>query len=268
MTGTTIAPTAGTRTGGLNTRRPAPVSTATLPVLIDAIADPRSSAASVAEVVASDHGLASRVLGLANSAQFGLSRTVSRLDMAVGLVGTAMVQTLAIASAAALLDRSGRAATTRVHAMEVAAAARILAPRVDARPSDAFAAGLLHDVGELLLLQSHPSEYGALHECFDDHADQLRVEKERFGLDHALLGAEHLLDWRVPDVIAEAVADHHEPYDDSSPTTVAVAAADALCSDDGRTAALGCLGIDADEAATLRDLIVEERTGLEAVLVA
>lgn len=250
----------------INTRRQAPVSTTTLPLLMDAIGDPGATAASVAEVVNHDSGLASRVLGLANSAQFGLSRTVTRVDLAIGLIGTTMVQTLAIANAV-VIDRNGTLGDSQRHAVEVAAAARLLAPLVDVRPSDAFAAGLLHDIGELLLLQAKPTEYAELYAGFESHTDQLRTEKAHFGTDHALLGAEHLLEWRVPDVIADAVADHHEPFRDSAPTTLVVAAADELLDPSGeRHHTLDLLGIEPDAADGLRARADGETEELLALL--
>lgn len=244
----------------LNTKRQPPVSTATLPLVLDAIADADCSAATVAAVVVHDHGLAARVLAVANSAHVGLRRRVVQLEEAVALVGTSVVQTLAIASGAALLDRDGTFADRRVHALRVATAARLLAPTVGVRPSDAFAAGLLHDIGELLLLQERPTEYTALVRSTDSHLAQLRAEKELFGTDHALVGAEHLLDWRVPDVIADAVADHHDPFATSAPTTVVVAAADELISAElGRHHALDLLEVDVAAADGLR-----QRVGVEA----
>ena len=257
-----------TDTRSINTRRTAPVSTATLTVLLDAIADCRSSAADVADVVATDHGLASRVLTLANSAQYGLSRRVTELRLAVGLVGMGTVQTLAIANATALLDRDGAFADTARHAVEVATIAKALAPVAGASPTDAFAAGLLHDIGELLLLQARPSEYRQMHATWTTHTDQLRVEKGAFGTDHALLGAEHLLEWRVPDVLADAVADHHDPLPGSDPVTLVVAAADELVSDDpDRRCALDQLGIDPDGAEGLRGRTAEQAASLLGALV-
>src|SRR3546814_7495718 len=74
---------------------------------MDAIADGRSTPATVAGVVSHDPGLAARVLALANSSQFGLTRRVTELSQAITIVGTGVVQTLAIASAAALVDTDG-----------------------------------------------------------------------------------------------------------------------------------------------------------------
>jgi putative nucleotidyltransferase with HDIG domain len=251
----------------INTKRQPPVSTATLPVLMDAIADRRSTAATVASVVGHDPGLAARVLALANSSQFGLTRRVTELSQAVTLVGTGVVQTLAIANAAALVDTSEMIADAHEHAVRVAIAARLLAPAAGVEPDDAFAAGLLHDVGELLLLQDRPTEYTALQATFGTHAGQLRAEKQAFGTDHALVGAEHLLDWRVPDVIADAVADHHDPFETSAPTTIVVAAADELISDEpGRYHALDLLEVDVDAADGLRRQVELEAGDLAGLL--
>lgn len=119
-------------------------------------------------------------------------------------------------------------AARRAHAFEVAALARDLAPLAGVCPEQAHAAGLLHDIGELLLLQRDPAGYAALLSAGLDHHDRLRAEKDEYGTDHPLLAAEHLLDLRVPDVIADAVADHHDPIAGSADTTMVVATADEL----------------------------------------
>ena len=123
---------------------------------MDAIVDRRSTAATVASVVGQDPGLAARVLALANSSQFGLTRRVPELSQAITLVGTGVVQTLAIANAAALVDTSGIIADAHDHAVRVAIAARLLAPAAGVEPDDAFAAGLLHDVGDSSCCRTDP----------------------------------------------------------------------------------------------------------------
>lgn len=247
----------------INTKRQPPVSPGTLPVLMEAIADRRSTAATVASVVSHDPGLAARVLALANSSQFGLSRRVTELSQAITIVGTGVVQTLAIANAVVLVDTTGIVTAAHDHGVRVAIAARLLAPAAGVQPADAFAAGLLHDVGELLLLQDRPSEYARLHATFATHDEQLRAEKQAYGTDHALVGAEHLLDWRVPDVIADAVADHHDPFPTSSPTTIVVAAADELISaEPGRHHALDLLELDVAAADGLRQRVALEAADL------
>ncbi len=130
------------------------------------------------------------------------------------------------------------------HARLVARIAGELALTVGADPTDASAAALAHDVGELLLLARHPDVYAAIRPPSRAHHVQLEVEQLRFGTDHALLGAEHLLDHRIPHVIADAVADHHDPFPDSELTTIVVAAADEIVDEDpDRHGALDLLGI-------------------------
>jgi putative nucleotidyltransferase with HDIG domain len=251
----------------INTKRQPPVSTATLPQLLEAIGDRDCSAAGVAAVVAHDPGLVARVLAVANSAQFGLTRRVVDVERAIALICTSMVQTLAIASGAALLDPHDALPRRHDHAVRVATAARLLAPAAGVRPSDAFAGGLLHDIGELLLLQVRPTEYAELVRTAPTHLGQLRAEKVAFGTDHALAGAEHLLEWRVPDVIADAVADHHDPFHTSSATTIVVAAADELISAEaGRTHALDLLEVDVAAADGLRERVEGEAADLFGLL--
>lgn len=138
------------------------------------------------------------------------------------------------------------------HASEVARLARDLAPVADVDPREAAAAGLLHDVGELLLLADRPAHYPALLGAAADHAAQLAAEKAAFGSDHALLGAEHLLDHRIADVVADAVADHPDPFRDSDLTTIVVAAADEIAEGNpDRHHATDLLGIDAAAAAVM-----------------
>ncbi len=137
------------------------------------------------------------------------------------------------------------AARIRTHAVEVACMARELAPLVDADAGDAFAAGLLHDIGQLLLLHRDPAGYVDILTGPWDHVERLRVEKDRYGTDHALLGAEHLLDQRMPDAVADAVADHHDPFVSSATTTIVVAAADELLgADASRRRAVRMLEVD------------------------
>lgn len=133
----------------------------------------------------------------------------------------------------------------RAHAVEVACLSRELAPLVDADAGDAFAGGLLHDIGQLLLLHRDPAGYAELaaHRC--EPGERLRLEKERYGTDHALLGAEYLLEKRLPDAVADAVADHHDPFISSATTTVVVSAADELLDVDGsRRRAVRLLDVD------------------------
>ena len=147
------------------------------------------------------------------------------------------------------------------HSALVARIARDLAPIADVDPTDAVAAGLLHDVGAILLVARHPSAYLVVADAARPPKEQLAVEESAFGVDHALLGAEHLLDRRMPDVIADAVADHHDPLPTSAAATLVVAAADEIAVvDPSRRQALDLLGIAPEAAALVLRSVVGDAT--------
>lgn len=232
-----------------------PVSAAVVPALIAVVDDPRSSAAQVADVVAADAGLAAAVLAVANSAAMGRARQVHDLATAVGLIGIDLVQTLAVAGATQLLDRAGGLPHMRRHAIETACAARLLAAHVGFAQEHAFAAGLLHDVGEILLWQQSPAQYSAAHQEWVDTDSQLQEERWSFGDDHATIAREQLAAWHLPGSVVDAVGDHHRPdlsHDDLS--TVVAAAEDLITDHDGDRPDRLSLGADALDAVRARCL--------------
>lgn len=215
------------------TRAEVPVSAATVPMLFRAIDDPLSPVNAVAEVVGSDVGLAAAVLAIANSAAFGRTRRVDDLHAAVALIGVDIVQTIAVAAATRLLDGSTGLPHVRPHAVETACAARLLARAVGLPESQAFAAGLLHDVGEILLWHAAPDAYAAAHAGWADIGEQLWTERSEFGEDHATVARAQLTDWGLPGNVVDAVGDHHRPdlrHRDLS--TVVAAAEDMAAGDD------------------------------------
>lgn len=255
----------------VHTTRQAPVSAFTLDQLIAVLDRPDATTAAVAEVVESDPGLLARTLGLANSAYYGVPRTVADAGVAIGLVGRESVRTLAISGVTGLLDGDHGLPGARDHAIEVATAARLLAGRAGVKPALAFTAGLLHDIGELLLWNQGQDEYVLARSAAVDAAHQFSIEVDLYGTDHALLAAEHLFEWRLPDEIIEAVGDHHDVTAAASDLTVLVAAADELATPGqapGRTTgiALGLLGISPREADRLRAETYDQGDELQVLL--
>ncbi len=244
----------------------APVSSATVAQLVQVIGHPGSSVGRVAEVVAGDQGLAARVLALANSAAYGLSRQVTAVDQGVALVGSNMVQTLAVAGATNLLDGATGLPHARLHALQVACGARLLAGRAGLNKGDAFAAGLLHDLGEILLWRRDPAAYATAHATWDDADAQLRGERAMFGTDHAQAAREQLAEWHLPGAIVDAAADHHRldvPFRDLS--TAVIGAEELVDPDLGWTPRLGIFGLEPDDAQVARLEVavqVAELTGL------
>ena len=101
------------------------------------------------------------------------------------------------------------------HALRTANACRDLAARANAGrtdPEQAYATGLLHDVGQIGLANADPAAYGeVLDASGGDEGVLLEVEREAFGVDHPTYGAWILRSWQLPESLAVAVERHHHP---------------------------------------------------------
>lgn len=174
-----------------------------------------SSARDLVEVVERDQALTSRVLKLANSALFGLSRKVATVPRAVVLVGFSTVRNLALGvkvwDALATGGRQrGQVETLWRHSALVAAAAKLIASRVrGCNPDVSFTSGLLHDVGKLVLSLKLGVRYWSLVEAAADGIQVPTIERAHLQLDHAEVGGWLAEAWRLPPEIVGAIRDHH-----------------------------------------------------------
>lgn len=178
-----------------------------------AVADPRNGVAEVGRLVERDVGIAATMLRLANAPTSGLLQRCSSVRHAVSLLGLRRVtEAVTSAAALALLETAQRTLPGAAdHAIAVAGVARLLAPITGASPDAAFTAGLLHDVGALLLLQSEDAFYEGLVEQYGDGEEPTPAdERALLGFDHAALGAEVLRHWHLPEPLPEIVALHHD----------------------------------------------------------
>ncbi len=175
--------------------------------------DPATSVEQLAEIVAEDAGLAAQVLRLANSAYFGRELNVTSLSTAAARLGTRLLRSLVLA--AEVFDRFHTTDSPlslddqQRHASLVARIASSLEPRAPWK-DDAFAAGLMHDVGKLMLATRASALYTpVVEQAQREHRPLHAVERERFGVDHGALGACLLGTWGLPASILEAVHRHH-----------------------------------------------------------
>jgi HD-like signal output (HDOD) protein len=173
---------------------------------------PTATVADVAAVVESDIAFAARMLRLVNSASVGLSSRCTTVKHAVALLGVSKVAEVAAAAAALSMVQEDSPETRGILGRSLGAAtiARDLAPYAGVGADDAFTAALLHDVGELLLLQSKDAAFREIFAQSPDPSDErCAVEREKLGLDHALLGASVLSTWHIPAPIPEVILRHH-----------------------------------------------------------
>lgn len=222
--------------------------------LTTALADPDASLRDVGKIVNQDPAIAAKVLQLVNTAFFGLPRAVSCIDRAVAFLGFSMVRTLVLAvetfaSFAGAGDVLDLEAEQR-HSLGVAHLARALCDDTT-QQEDAFMAGLLHDVGRLVLAQEAPERLAGVAAARRD-GDQrpLYAIEQDHGIPHADIGAYLLGIWGLPYPIVEAVAFHHSPEVLEEPRfglLGAVHVADALLrdvSDDALRPTLTAWGVD------------------------
>jgi putative nucleotidyltransferase with HDIG domain len=238
------------------------------------IADnPNSSTRDMIEAVETDLGFTSRVLRIANSAYYGLSRRVGTVGEAVLVVGMQALRDLAIASASAgtlLMDTSGYAmarGTLWRHSTAVAVNARLIAQRVqNVDPAEAFTAGLLHDIGKVVLHEYVAQQMMAILSLVQlDQMPFVDAEKYVLGFDHAETGGHIATKWRLPPALSSAIAQHHRRdlvANECSLATV-VHVADAISSAEGFYAALPDGGSRLDVAAA--DMLGLDQNGLSYV---
>jgi putative nucleotidyltransferase with HDIG domain len=207
--------------------------------LVQTLSDPKADLRQVVAIISEDPGLAGRVLHLANSAMFGAPGNVVSLGNAIQIVGMHSIRGIVLAEGALrsfptalhaplTLDRLWK------HAVETARFAQDISMVAGLRSSEAesaFTAGLLHDIGRLVLAEAHGEAYfGALSASRDDRVPMVSTERTLFDCDHAEVGATMLKLWNLPDVVCDAVRWHHAPARLSQKFTVASAVhlADAL----------------------------------------
>ena len=157
-----------------------------------------TSAKVLADILAADVALASRVMKLANSAYFGMRGRVTSLQFAVTVVGFTTVRTMATVALTDLDDESRLPEDFWVSTTSVALAASLLAPRFGERPQDSLCLGLLAQVGVALLHHNDPAGYRELLAEEDTFAGRRSAEVRRYGISGTRLTSVALEQWGFP----------------------------------------------------------------------
>lgn len=199
--------------------------------LLAKLRDPDSSVQELADEIEIDPGMHVRILKTVNSAAFGLKRRVDTVRHAVSLLGRSRLEALVLS--VAVKKSVGRSASGvniqqfwRTAALR-AALSRRLADRLDpGRDAEAFAAGLLQDMGVAVLADAI-SDYAQIYNQWlqSEEADLTSMEQAAFETDHAFVGARMAQKWDLPTYLAQAIAGHHDGAKEAqAPVSVRVAA--------------------------------------------
>jgi HD-like signal output (HDOD) protein len=174
----------------------------------------------IAKIVAQDPGITTKLLQVANSAALGLPEEVNDPVEAVQQLGLTTVRSLVLSAQVYSSFQARRmkcfsADALWSHLMKCGGLARAIMRREHAEPAeteDAFTAGMLHDMGKLMLADSLPEEFQKALALADEEKIPLAdAEREIFGATHAGLAAYLFGLWGLPAAIVEAVAFHHAP---------------------------------------------------------
>ena len=199
---------------------PLPIIAAKVSELLD---NELTSFQEVAELLEGDAGLSAEVLRLANSPLMSVRYGVGTVLQALAILGSRRVATLVMTLAfSKIVKRAGKTEAMRRlwrHNLATALAARRLAEEQRRDASQAYYAGLFHDIGRLALLLQRPDLYD---QALATGADVDEMERQNFGLDHCEAGAWVVEKWKLPADFIEVALDHHKPNADSTELTTLV----------------------------------------------
>jgi putative nucleotidyltransferase with HDIG domain len=189
-----------------------------LPKLLNVLSNPDSDSSEIVTLLTFDPGLTTRVLKTCNSALFGSTSPVSDVQEAVNRLGTEAIYRMVAAvngSSTMQLPSNGwgvdPAALWR-HSVITALAAQFIARDAGQEEGSLFTAGLLHDLGKVVLAKGFKERYAAVSEESAGSASTAsQAERAAFGFCHAEMGGRLLSRWKFPTAIVASVWHHHEP---------------------------------------------------------
>jgi HD-like signal output (HDOD) protein len=195
----------------------------TLPVIVTQIQklidNPKSNMSQIATVITRDQAIAARVVRLINSAFYGIGTKISSIQQAIMLLGLNTVKNLVIGVSVVKTFEGAHGSTMFdrqkfwLHSFGCAIGSRQMAKllKVD-EPEDFFMAGLLHDIGILILDQFFHGEFiGMLQKASATNAEFILVEAGVLGLTHCEVGNFMTEKWRIPEIFKIATFHHHQP---------------------------------------------------------
>ena len=180
---------------------------------------PDSSMADIVKVVSQDPSFTLRLLQVANSSFYSFSATIDTATKAVSVIGTSQIRNLALSTAvssafAGLPNNLVSMENFWHHSLYCALIARGLARQARKCDADAvFTAGLLHDIGELVIFNRLPEEGKKALQLVLDSGDTMPVylaERQALGFDHAQVGGALARHWHLPPLLEECIGCHHD----------------------------------------------------------
>lgn len=181
--------------------------------------DPKTSITELSAAISNDQALAAKVLRMANSAYYGYARRIFTLSDAVIILGFGTVRNLVMAASVYnVMDRELPGyVLARGELWKQSIVCAMMARKIAARcgfdnPEKAFVAGLVHDIGKIILNTYLAEAYAAIIERVNNEGVPfMTAEEEVLGFNHAVVGGKVAEKWNLPEELVEAIANHHSP---------------------------------------------------------
>jgi len=189
--------------------------------MIELVDNPKTSAASLANLISTDQALTAKILKMANSAYYGFSREISTVNMAIVVMGFNAVKEMGLSLS--VFDMFKDMSNIRhfdvtlywQHSIGCGVAAKMIARTFrNGIAGEAFVSGLLHDIGKVVINQYLHAEFNSIMNRVADNNENLDdVEMDTLGTHHGEIGGWLADRWRLPIIITDAIKYHHMPWE-------------------------------------------------------
>jgi HD-like signal output (HDOD) protein len=211
--------------------------------VLELSSDPNSSAHQLQQVIADDQAMTARILKIANSAMYSCSRKIKTLTEAIVMLGFNSIRSLVVTSASRnlYLNNNKRMGLKErllwEHSIGCAFGCRLLIQtRFPNLSEEAFLAGLVHDIGKLVLNQQASEQFDEIVQIvYNENRMFAETERELLGFDHTEVGALLVNKWRLSPLLEETIANHHSPdqFSLENPLLLFLDVANSLCKRQG-----------------------------------
>ena len=193
--------------------------------LQEMLEDPHHSASDLGKVISQDPDLTARLLKIVNSSFYGFPGRIDTVNRAVTVIGISELLVLILGASSVMTFNKIPGSLINMaefwrHSVYCGVVAKQLAKRCNVLHHERlFVAGLLHDVGKLVLCTKLPEQARiVLAQSYDNEVPLYELEQNEFGFDHAELGGLLLANWQLPESLCQAITYHHQPGAAATPS--------------------------------------------------
>ena len=184
----------------------------------DMLMNPNTSMRELGDLIMNDQAIVSNILRLVNSAFYGFGSQIDSIHRAIMVLGIETVRNaimaVSIIPAFSKAPATGDFSLTTFwqHSIAVAITSRHIARRISGEvPEASFTAGLLHDIGKVIIARHFIKEFNEIQALMKQGVHGVTAEKTVLPVDHAEIGGYLAQKWHLPDHLIQAIVYHHDP---------------------------------------------------------